>query len=99
LLKSCDIVLGPATDGGYYLLGVARRLPPIFEGMTWGADSVLRQTLARLDSSWRLSLLPPWYDVDTLADWRMLCGHLAALQRAGRDPNLPRTTALALENW
>lgn len=92
-----DLVLGPATDGGYYLIGIARRLPPIFDGIAWGTHRVLAETIARLDPGWKLALLPPWYDVDTLADWQMLKGHLAALQRADVDPGLPRTVALALE--
>jgi uncharacterized protein len=94
-LEHADVVLGPATDGGYYLLGIAGRLPPLFDGIAWGGPDVLGQTVRRLsDPSWRLALLPPWYDVDTLDDWRMLQGHLAALRRAGLDPGLPHTLAL-----
>jgi glycosyltransferase A (GT-A) superfamily protein (DUF2064 family) len=97
-LGRADVVLGPALDGGYYLLGCGRRLPPVFDGVAWGTGRVLAQTVARLaDPSWRLALLPPWYDVDAPADWRLLCGHLAALRRAGIDPATPRTEALARE--
>lgn len=92
-LERADVVIGPATDGGYYLLGCTRRLPPIFEGITWGSGDVLTQTIQRLGDA-RLALLPPWYDVDTLEDWRMLQGHLAAMRRAGIDPGLPRTSKL-----
>jgi hypothetical protein len=57
---------------------------------------VLAQTVARLtDLGLRLSLLPPWYDVDTLDDWRMLCGHLTAMRRAGLDPGVPHTEVVA----
>jgi rSAM/selenodomain-associated transferase 1 len=95
-LDRADVVLGPAADGGYYLLGCARRLPPLFDGVAWGSARVLLDTVARLaDPAWKLALLPPWYDVDTLDDWRALCGHLAALRRAGLDPAVPRTEALA----
>src|SRR5262245_36605669 len=67
-LERADIVLGPTTDGGYYLIGCGRQLPPVFEGIRWGSVHVLSDTMARLtDSSWRLALLPPWYDIDTLA--------------------------------
>src|SRR5262249_3602632 len=67
MLKEADVVLGPAADGGYYLLGCGRRLPPIFDGIAWGGLDVLSQTIARLsDLTWRVALLPPWYDVDTL---------------------------------
>jgi rSAM/selenodomain-associated transferase 1 len=94
-LKTADVVLGPAMDGGYYLLGCARKLPPIFEGVAWGSPTVLADTLARLaDRAWRVALLPPWYDVDTLDDWHLLRGHALALRRAGIDPGLPRTERL-----
>lgn len=94
-LERADVVLGPATDGGYYLVGCARRLPPIFEGVTWGSPRVLAETVARLAApDWTLALLPPWYDVDTLNDWWVLRGHLAALGRAGVDPGLRHTTAV-----
>jgi uncharacterized protein len=98
-LERADVVLGPATDGGYYLVGCGRRVPPIFDGIAWGGPTVLAQSIARLaDPAWRLALLPPWYDVDTLDDWRMLCGHLAALRRAGLDPGVPHTEALCRNN-
>jgi hypothetical protein len=89
-----DIVLGPATDGGYYLIGIGRRLPPIFEGVRWSSSHVLAETMARLPGDWRLELLPPWYDVDTLADWHMLRGHLVAMRRAGMDAALPHTAGV-----
>ncbi|MCI0463097.1 MAG: TIGR04282 family arsenosugar biosynthesis glycosyltransferase [Gemmataceae bacterium] len=94
-LDHADLILGPATDGGYYLIGCARRVPPIFTGVAWGGERVLLDTVRRLPDDYGLAVLPPWYDVDTLADWQMLCGHLAALRRAGLDPGVPRTEALA----
>lgn len=94
-LEQADVVVGPATDGGYYLLGCAREVPPIFEDVAWSSSRVLSQTIAHLkDPRWRLAVLPPWYDVDTREDWDMLCGHLAALRRMGIDPGLPRTEQL-----
>jgi rSAM/selenodomain-associated transferase 1 len=96
-VATADVVLGPATDGGYYLIGCSRRVPPIFHDITWGCRTVLAQTVARLaEAALRLALLPPWYDVDTLDDWRMLCGHVAALRRAGMDPGVPCTEQLCL---
>ncbi|MHB1556396.1 MAG: TIGR04283 family arsenosugar biosynthesis glycosyltransferase [Isosphaeraceae bacterium] len=44
-----DLVLGPATDGGYYLIGLRRPAPELFEGMPWGTSSVLFETLARAE--------------------------------------------------
>jgi rSAM/selenodomain-associated transferase 1 len=94
-LERADVVLGPASDGGYYLIGCAGRVPPIFAGVAWGCERVLLDTVTRLPGDRLLALLPPWYDVDSRADWQALCGHLAALRRAGLDPQVPRTEALA----
>jgi rSAM/selenodomain-associated transferase 1 len=95
-LRAADVVLGPAHDGGYYLIGCGRRLPPVFEEISWGSSRVLAETVERLnDPAWRLALLPPWYDVDTLENWWMMRGHLAAMRRAGIDPGAPRTESLS----
>ena len=96
-LTHADLVLGPATDGGYYLVGCRRRLP-VFDGIAWSRETVLAETVARLaDPRWNLSLLPPWYDVDTPEDWAVLRGHVRALRRAGVDPGVPRTEAMINE--
>jgi hypothetical protein len=97
-LQNRDVVIGPATDGGYYLLGCNLFIPSLFSEIDWGSSHVLRQTvqrLAGLDVS--LGVLPPWYDVDSLDDWHALIGHVAALRRAGIDPGVPRTEALIQE--
>lgn len=97
-LERVDVVLGPATDGGYYLLGCRRLASKLFENIAWGTSDVLFQTAAALlDARWSVALLPPWYDVDTLNDWRALRGHLRALRAAGIDPELPHTEQLG--NW
>jgi rSAM/selenodomain-associated transferase 1 len=93
-LDRADVVLGPATDGGYYLLG-CRRAPPVFDGVAWSSPQVLGETVDRLgDPGWELALLPPWYDVDTPEGWAMLAGHARAMRRAGIDPGIPHTEAL-----
>jgi glycosyltransferase A (GT-A) superfamily protein (DUF2064 family) len=94
-LDAANVVLGPAADGGYYLVGCKGTVPPMFDGVAWGTASVLRDTVGRLnDPDWKLALLPPWYDVDTPADWDLLRGHVAAMRRAGIPPGLPHTEAL-----
>lgn len=94
-LENRDVVLGPSTDGGYYLVGCRGAVPPIFEGVDWGATHVLGQTVDRLrDTGLSLSVLPPWYEVDTPDAWRVLAGHVRAMRRAGMDPRLPRVEAL-----
>ena len=93
-LAKADVVLGPATDGGYYLIGCARRVPPVFAGINWGEATVLSETIARLADGIQLALLPPWYDVDTLNDWYLVCSHITALRRAGVNPSVPHLERL-----
>lgn len=97
-LAHVDVVLGPATDGGFYLVGCRSLHPALFSAIDWGGACVLRQTVERLaDPAWSLAVLPPWYDVDDLQDWQMLVGHLAALRRSGIDPDVPHTESLTRE--
>ncbi|WP_439532194.1 TIGR04282 family arsenosugar biosynthesis glycosyltransferase [Polymorphobacter sp.] len=66
-------VLGPAADGGYWLLGLAAPLPGVFEGIDWGSDLVATQTLARLPAG--IPQLPVLADCDRpedLARWPWL---------------------------
>lgn len=94
-LADADVVLGPAADGGYYLIGCAHAVPPIFDGIAWGTPNVLAETIASIaDSRISMALLPIWNDIDTLADWWSLRGYLAAARRAGIDVELPTTAAL-----
>lgn len=65
-----DTVLGPALDGGYYLIGARAHHPALFEGMPWGSAGVLQATLAcmrRLES--RCYQLPARRDLDTPEDY------------------------------
>lgn len=95
LLAERDVVLGPATDGGYYLIGCRRLCCELFERISWGTADVLGQTIAAMPAAGcKLAILDPWYDVDTLESWRMLEGHVAALRRAGLNPEVPLTEAL-----
>jgi rSAM/selenodomain-associated transferase 2/rSAM/selenodomain-associated transferase 1 len=50
-LADHPVVLGPAADGGYYLIGLKQRLSPIFQGISWGTETVLEETLNVLASS------------------------------------------------
>lgn len=68
-----DVVVGPARDGGYVLIGLRRPCSQLFQGMQWGADTVLAETrerLAMLDCDWLE--LPELWDVDRKADLAML---------------------------
>ena len=67
------LVLGPAQDGGYYLIA-ATRVPPVFTGVEWGGGHVLAQTRSRAAAAgWPVRLLPPLADVDEVADLRRVC--------------------------
>ena len=91
-LTRADCVVGPATDGGYYLIGMQGRVWPIFSGITWSDHRVLDQTISRLvDTGGQLALLPVWYDVDTPDDLQMLAGHVRALEACGSTINLDAT--------
>jgi rSAM/selenodomain-associated transferase 1 len=64
-LGTNDVVLNPAADGGYCLVGVAGKVPPIFDGIPWSTGVVFRETVARLEETQTpFAVLPPWYDVD-----------------------------------
>ena len=68
-----DAVFGPAEDGGYYLVGLRRLVPMLFEGIPWSTGSVLDQTMRRAAAAnMTLRLLPAWFDVDTGADLERL---------------------------
>jgi uncharacterized protein len=70
-LKSHDVVLGPAMDGGYWLIGLARPQAALFQGITWSSDKVLGQTLQRARTAGlRIQLLRILSDVDTERDWK-----------------------------
>jgi rSAM/selenodomain-associated transferase 1 len=59
------IVIGPAADGGYYLIGLKSFQPRLFEEIDWSTQRVFRQTLARADEiGVSAAVLPEWYDVD-----------------------------------
>ena len=75
-LKTNPVVFGPATDGGYYLIGLTQPMPEVFQGVAWGTETVLAQSLeilARLGS--KPTLLQPLDDLDRpedVAAWKRL---------------------------
>lgn len=71
LLDSVEYVLGPASDGGYYLIGcrAASYEPEVFQDIAWGTATVLASTVARISSTGRtMVLLPERFDIDTAED-------------------------------
>ncbi len=88
-LASCDLVLGPAADGGYYLIGLRRPAPAelarLFSGIAWGSDRVLNQTLCRAAnlslSVFRLEMLSDVDRPEDLAVWHRVWRAPSAAER------------------
>ena len=66
-LKNNDVVLGPAEDGGYYLLGMKQFYPKLFQNKNWGTSSVLKETLYNLEQE-NVFLLDTLNDIDVYSD-------------------------------
>jgi len=74
-LKQNDVAIGPASDGGYYLIGFNKDsfLPEIFHGIAWSTKTVFEKTMTVLrDSGLAIQQAPQWHDIDTLADLKAL---------------------------
>ncbi|THJ21046.1 MAG: glycosyltransferase [Nitrospira sp. CG24D] len=79
LLDTHDIVLGPALDGGYYLIGLKQPRPELFAGIAWSTDRVLAATQEKAASlGLKLALIPSWRDVDSIDDLQALIDASAA---------------------
>lgn len=73
-----DLVLGPSDDGGYYLIGMRRVWPFLFDGMPWSTAGVLSETIRRAEAhELRVACLPSWFDVDTPEDLDRLIASFA----------------------
>tara|TARA_B100000809_G_scaffold266030_2_gene326972 strand:- start:754 stop:1392 length:639 start_codon:yes stop_codon:yes gene_type:complete len=68
-LDATDVVIGPAEDGGYYLLGMKQLHPAIFKNKAWGTETVRKDTMLDLKSK-DVSLLKPLNDIDTFDDMK-----------------------------
>ena len=80
-LRTHDVVLGPASDGGYWLIGSNRPLPQLFEDIAWSTEKVFAETIARVRrDGLSVRVLRELSDVDTESDWRAF---LAAQNRDG----------------
>lgn len=72
-LQTHKVVIGPATDGGYYLIGFSHDLfiPEVFEDISWSTATVFRDTLSRIESvTNQVHVLSEWSDIDTKSDLR-----------------------------
>ncbi len=66
-LDKKEVVIGPAQDGGYYLLGLNKKLPALFYNKNWGTSSVLKETLKDLRTK-SVALMEPLSDIDDFED-------------------------------
>lgn len=67
------VVVGPSEDGGYYLIGMKRAEPRLFDGISWSTGSVCAETVERAhEAGLELLQLPKWYDVDDAATLAVL---------------------------
>lgn len=83
-LKHRDVVLGPAVDGGCYLIGLRKTAPALFRGVAWGTSMVFEQALATIEREHlTLALAAPWYDVDDPASLRFFATLVRARRLAG----------------
>ena len=87
-----ESVIGPAEDGGFYLLGVTAFPPGLLAGVPWSAANTCAATVERMAAQGLApTVLPPWFDVDDADDLRRLRALLA------NEPERAPRTAAALE--
>ena len=93
-----DVVIGPSTDGGYYLLAMRGMRSTVFSDVSWGTEDIFKQVVENaysLGSS--LHVLPVWYDVDNLFQMKFMTDHLAAFRISGQLPSYYEKLAAFVE--
>jgi uncharacterized protein len=91
LMKSHDVVLGPTADGGYYLIGLQKMVPALFEGIAWSTATVFAETKKKTEAAGlSVGLLPECRDLDTLDDLKFF------LTQIGKDRAMTKRTEGAL---
>jgi len=84
-------VLGPSSDGGYYLLGLKKPHRRMFDDITWSTERVAEQTLERArEIKLDMHLLPEWYDVDDVDCLRRLHGEICRPRPVSPQPDVRR---------
>jgi rSAM/selenodomain-associated transferase 1 len=96
-------VLGPSSDGGYYLLGLKTAHRRLFDDIAWSTERVAAQTLERArEMGLDVHMLPVWYDVDDIEGLRRLTGEVYRRRSSksdvdGHEPHHPVETALLMQ--
>lgn len=84
-LDHADAVLGPARDGGYYLIGIRPGREALFDGIPWSTADVASETRRRAaEAGWTIAELPEWYDVDDVDDLRRAAADAAVCPELAR---------------
>lgn len=84
---AADITLGSTEDGGYYLVGLSKQAPGLFQNIDWSTPSVYQQTASNAGAlNLRVHELPRWYDVDIPSDLKRLRDELASEESEHRAP-------------
>lgn len=92
MLSRSDIVLGPALDGGYYLIGLKQPTEKLFTGVPWSTDRVLAVTQQKAETlGLSVGLTAAWRDVDTIAD---LLSLITECQEDNKKPKQDRTFSM-----
>lgn len=95
MLIRSPLVVGPAVDGGYYLLGTRQHQPELFRGIDWGTGTVLKQTLAKADlAGLSVHQLEELSDVDFAEDLIACRRHSAAFERVFPRAEVPRISVV-----
>ena len=98
-LESHELIIGPARDGGYYLLGVRRVHPFLFEEIPWGTSQVYRETVRRARRQGvSIASLPALDDVDVEESVARLLRELSTREAEG-EADLPGRTLRLLQEW
>jgi len=92
ILGRSDVVLGPALDGGYYLIGLTQPAEQLFTGVPWSTDQVLAVTQQNAKTlGLSVGLTTAWRDVDTIADLQAL---IAECREDNKKPKQDRTFSM-----
>ena len=82
-LRASDVVIGPTEDGGYYLIGLSRSIPALFDGIAWSTSAVYQETINTARTlGLRIHTLPSGYDIDRPEDLQRFRSETSASQSA-----------------